>query len=223
MPFGTQKALWRAKKLIVGPKNAQNGPFFITESQIGVNLSVLITHQWINISINYPTMNGTLLEPNMCLLGPKRPFWGPKTVKILIFGPKKVRCVPFLTTEGQIGINLSELITQQWMGPFWIPIYDIWDPKGHLEAQKLIKHWFLARKGAHESLMHLQRAKLVLIYQYQLPNNELHPFGSQYVPFRTQKALRRPKNWSNTDFCTLTLTLTLTLTFNLKHTLIFFV
>ena len=40
----------------------------------------------------------------------------------------------------------------------------------------------------------------MLICQYQLPNNDWYTFGSQYVPFRTQKALWRPKNWSNTDF-----------------------
>ena len=34
-------------------------------------------------------MIGTLLDRNMCLSGPKRPFEGPKTDQILIFGPKK--------------------------------------------------------------------------------------------------------------------------------------
>ena len=45
-------------------------------------------------------MNGTLLDPNMCLLGPKGPFWGPKTDKILIFGLKKVHTGPLSNYRG---------------------------------------------------------------------------------------------------------------------------
>ena len=47
-----------------------------------------------SISTNYPTMSGTLLDHNMCLLGPKKTFGGPKTDQILIVGPKKVRTAP---------------------------------------------------------------------------------------------------------------------------------
>ena len=48
-------------------------------------------------------MIGILLDPNMCLSGPKRPFGGPKTDQILIFGPKKV-CFEFG------GLNIAKLI-----------------------------------------------------------------------------------------------------------------
>ena len=48
-------------------------------------------------------MIGTLLDPNMCLSGPKRPFGGPKTDQILIFGPKRV-CFEFG------GLNIAKLI-----------------------------------------------------------------------------------------------------------------
>ena len=48
-------------------------------------------------------MIGTLLDPNMCLSGPIRPFGGPKTDQILIFGPKKV-CFEFG------GLNVAKLI-----------------------------------------------------------------------------------------------------------------
>ena len=33
----------------------------------------------------------------------------------------------------------------------------------------------------------------------KLPNNEWNPFGSQYMHFVTQKALWKPRNWSNTN------------------------
>ena len=90
-------------------------------------------------------MNWSQLDPNVYLLGPKRPFEGTKTDQILIFEPKK-RCtrVPFVTTEDQIGGKLSALITQQRMEPFW-------NPKGPLEAQKLINNYFWAKKGARGS------------------------------------------------------------------------
>ena len=48
-------------------------------------------------------MIGTLLDPNMCLSGPKRPFGGPKIDKIQILGPKKV-CFDFG------GLNIAKLI-----------------------------------------------------------------------------------------------------------------
>ena len=95
------------------------------------------------VSNNYQTINGTLLYRNMCLLGPIRPFGGPKTDQTQIFGPKRCTWVPYVTIKGQIGVNRSVLFTQQWMAPFWIPICAFYDPKGPLEAQKRIKYLFL--------------------------------------------------------------------------------
>ena len=54
-------------------------------------------------------------------------FWALK-------GCKRVFCVFALS---QIGVNLLVLITQQWMGLFWIPICAFWDPKGPFRAEKL--------------------------------------------------------------------------------------
>ena len=76
--------------LYLGLKRVQKGP-----------LCIYTEPNWCqSISIKYPTMNGSLLDPNMCLLGPKRPFGGPKTNQILIFGPKKVRMGPFSNYKG---------------------------------------------------------------------------------------------------------------------------
>ena len=60
--------------------------FVFTLSQIGVNPN--------------PTINGAILNTNMCLLGPKKLFWGPKTEKIWFLGRKRCAPVPFLNTKG---------------------------------------------------------------------------------------------------------------------------
>ena len=101
---------------LLGPKWPFGGP---TTDQIQifgakkVCMAPLSNYRGLNwcesIRTNYQKMNGTLLDRNMCLLGPKRPFGGPETDIILIFGPKKVHTVPFITTEDQIGVLLSVL------------------------------------------------------------------------------------------------------------------
>ena len=58
-------------------------------------------------------MNGTLLDPYMCLLGPKRPLGGPKTNKYWFLDQKSSAQVPFVTAEDQIGVNISVLTTQK--------------------------------------------------------------------------------------------------------------
>ena len=86
---------------------------------------------------------GPFWIPIDAFLGPKKPFGCPKTIQTLIFGPKRCAQVPYVTNEGQIGFILSVQVIHKKMAPFWIPICAFKDPKGPLEAQKLIKYCFL--------------------------------------------------------------------------------
>ena len=131
-------------------------------------------------------MNRTLLDLNMRLLGHKRHLGGPKTDQILIFGQKRCARILFVAIEGQIGVNLSALITQQWVGPFWIPIYAFCDPKGPLEGQKTVM-W--AEKWAKRSLLCLKWTKLIFFYKYLLPYKDLDPFGPHFNTAGDHKAL----------------------------------
>ena len=86
-PFGGPKTY---QILFFGPKKLSTGP-----------LSNYRGPNWCKmISTNYPTMSGTHLDPHTCLLGPKRPFLGPKTDQILNFWPTKVNMGPLCNYRG---------------------------------------------------------------------------------------------------------------------------
>ena len=145
-PFGTQKTLWRPKTdqtLIFGLKRCAWVPYVTTRGYIGVNLSVLVTQQWM----------APFWIPICAFQDTKGPLEAKKLIKYWYLGQKRWARLPFVYTEGQIGVNLSELISKQWMEPFWIGKCAFLNSKGLLENQKLIKYWFLGRYRSHRSPM----------------------------------------------------------------------
>ena len=192
VPSGTKKALCKPKNWFVGLKRCAQLPFVTTDDQIGVNLSELITKQWM----------GPFWIRKCDFWDQKGPLEAQKLIKYWFLGRKRCARLPFVTTEGQIGVNLSELITKQWMGPFWIGICAFWDPKGPLEAQKLIKYWFLGPKSCAqvpfvttEGQIGVNRSVLIIqqwVGPFWIP---IYAFWDQKGPLEAQKLIKH-KFWA---------------------------
>ena len=137
-------------------------------------------------------MIGTLLDPNMCLSGPKRLFGGPKTDQILIFWPKRCAQVPYVTTEGQIGVNLSVPAAQQWSVPFLIPFCAFKGPfgswKAHIGIQKGTNHCWATGTDRLTPIWPSVVTKGTCAHLFQPKNQYFISFWSSRGPFGSTKS-----------------------------------
>ena len=177
VPFWIPICAFWDQKVYGGPKPDQ---ILIFEPE-KVCTGPLCNYRWPNwcwsIRTNYQTMNGTLLHRKMWLLGPKRPFRSPKTDQILIFGSKKVRTVPYVTTVGQISVNLSFLSNKingtllDHNSAFWDPKKQrFWDEKG-IQNSHFTYLFYILAISCWPTVEHLWKSNLWTYLRYQLwPN-----------------------------------------------------
>ena len=80
------------------------------------------------------------------------------------------RMVPFGFALSQIDVGISVIITQQWLGFFWIPFCAFWDPDDPLNGQNAV---FRAVNCAKWSILYLKWAKLWVCYHHLMFNKGL--------------------------------------------------